>query len=162
MTAPYFLVLGYGSGGSLRYLRYLDRVAALYRERQPAWIVLTGGVTGKPEASFSEAEWMARQLEARGVPRGCLRLEEISRTTVENFLCARELGLLPAGQRAVVFGDAYRGLKIRALARRLRLDVLDFVLLPIESRPRGIAIFLKSAFDAARWWLLGLPRQQRD
>ncbi len=158
MTSPYFLVLGYGSGGSLRYLRYLDRVAALYRERQPPWIVLTGGVTGKPEASFSEAEWMARQLEARGVPRDCFRLEEVSRTTVENFLRAQELGLLPHGHRAVVFGDAYRQLKIRELARQLRLDVLDFVLLPIESRPRGVAIFLKSAFEAVRWRLLGLPR----
>ncbi len=160
-AAPYFLVLGYGTGGSLRYLAYLDRVAAAYQAMQPAWVVLTGGVTGKPDTALSEAEWMARRLESRGVPRHCLRLEEISHTTLENFLCARDLGLLAGDRQAVVFCDTYRLLKVWSLARRLRLDVQRYVHLPIESRPWGAAACFRSLFDATRWLLFGLPGNRR-
>ncbi|MEO1367228.1 MAG: ElyC/SanA/YdcF family protein, partial [Acidobacteriota bacterium] len=105
---------------------------------------------------FSEAEWMARRLERRGIDRADLRLEERSRTTVENFLFARADGWLPSDRPAVIFCDAYRRRKVLALADRLDLEVEALVQTPMESPAMGQLVRVKSAVDACRLRLLGV------
>ena len=154
----YFLVLGYSTQESAHYAAYLDMVAEHHRRLEPEFLVLCGGVTGKPSPDISEAEWMARQLESRGLPRHDLRLEERSRTTVENFLCAHGQGLLPNSHDAVIFCDSYRRLKVRALVRHLRLETAGLVHRPMEKPLMGLIVRLKGAVDAARLLIFG-PRR---
>lgn len=155
-TSTYFVVLGYSTTDSARYGTYFDLVAAHHRRHAPAYVLLCGGVTGKPETQISEAEWMARRLEPRGIDRADLRLEERSQTTVENFLFARADGLLPSDRPAMIFCDSYRRLKIRALASRLGLAIEALVHTPMESPAMGQLVRVKSAIDACRLRLLGV------
>ncbi|MEM7515827.1 MAG: YdcF family protein [Planctomycetota bacterium] len=155
-ASPYFVVPGYSTTDSERYTRYLDLVAEHHLRRAPAYLVLCGGVTGKPETEISEAEWMARRLERRGIDRADLRLEERSRTTVENFVFARADGLLPSDRPAVIFCDAYRRRKILALASLLDLDIEALVEIPMERPAMGQLVRVKSAIDACLLRLLGV------
>lgn len=156
----FFFVLGYGTGWTTRYAAYLDQVAELYHQLHPQFLTLSGGVTAKPDPGLSEAEWMARGLVERGVPREMLRLEEKSRTTIENFQWARNLGFLPTTKNVVIFCDRFRRPKVRALAHRLGLEVRRLVHVPIEAPMMGRAVWLKSLFDAARLLMVGLPPLQ--
>ncbi|MEM9593774.1 MAG: YdcF family protein [Acidobacteriota bacterium] len=155
-ASTYFVVLGYSTYDSTRYGTYFDLVAAHHRRLAPAYVLLCGGVTGKPETEISEAEWMARRLVPRGIDRADLRLEERSQTTVENFLFARADGLLPKDRPAVIFCDSYRRLKVRALASRLGLGVEALVHTPMETPAMGQLVRVKSAVDACRLRLLSV------
>lgn len=155
---PYFLVLGYGILWHPGHGRYLDRVAGLARDVDPAWILLCGGVNGDDPDQPSEAAWMAYQLEQRGMPSHLLRLEERSRTTFENFIEADKCGWLVRDRPIVVFCDRWRLAKIRAIVRHLRLADPRFEALPMEYPWRSVAVRLKSTFDALRVCLWGLPK----
>lgn len=152
------VVLGYSTGWTPRYGAYLDAVADAWRRLEPAYLVLCGGFTGEPRPGTSEAQWMAWLLEDLGVPRAAMKLEQRSRTTVENFSCAERRGLLPRDLPAVICCDTYRLAKVRALARCCDLEVREWVHVPIEDPRLGRLIRLKSQLDAARLTLFGLPQ----
>ncbi|WP_017664077.1 YdcF family protein [Porphyrobacter sp. AAP82] len=61
----------------------LDHAAALYREGRAVRILVTGGRSG--EDRLSEAAAGAAFLEARGVPRAAILIEDRSRTTRQNL-----------------------------------------------------------------------------
>jgi len=104
-TEDVVIVLGAGIVGErvTRPLAHrLNTAAAYWRENPEAYIVVTGGLGDR--ATITEAEAMTRFLIAQGIPPEVILLEELSTSTYENFLFAKEIldEHFPDGWRAVV------------------------------------------------------------
>lgn len=81
-------------------------------------LILCGGVL--PGKTRAEAQVMAALLEARGVPRGRMRLEEKSQTTMENMRFAK--AMLPQKRaRVLVVTSDYHLCRAVLTARRVEM-----------------------------------------
>lgn len=101
--------------------RRLDAAAQYLLENPDAACIVSGG-QGSDE-NESEAAVMARSLEALGVERARIHLEERSTNTLENFRYSLKLleeqGLSP---QLVVVSDGYHQLRARLIAAKLGLE----------------------------------------
>ena len=133
------LVLGAGVRGTepSPLLKTRLEAALAYLERCPDTPVLLSGGQG-PGEQISEAEAMARYLEARGVSREQLWLEEDSRNTEENLRNSARLllekGVAPEETVALVSSD-FHLCRAKLEARRAGLC------------PMGVAAHLQGSFS---------------
>jgi len=114
----------------------IDEAAKAYHEGllgENGLMIPCGGVL--PGRVRSEAEVMAAELEARGVPRERMRLEDKSQVTMENMRFAARLLENPKKARVLVITSDYHLFRSVLTARRVGL------------RARGRAAALKH--DAA-------------
>ncbi|MBX3274359.1 MAG: YdcF family protein [Sandaracinaceae bacterium] len=108
------------------------RAGELFHEGRAERIVLTGGVGDAP---ISEARAAAAVLEALGVPRDALVLEEVSTTTEEN---AREAAARVGPMRVLVVTDAYHVVRAaRVFARHFPEVAATGSLGPPSARAKG-------------------------
>lgn len=118
-SADVAIILGaaaYDARPSPVFAERLRHAATLYRSARVPLLMVTGGRGHK--ARFSEAEVGRRFLIAQGVPASAIRIEERSRTTLQNLVEARRV--LGAGQgieRALIVSDPPHMLRALSMAR---------------------------------------------
>lgn len=113
--------------------------AAVAREHPEARVVVSGGLGRYPP---SEAEVMCRDLEALGIPRSRILLEDRSTSTQENATYSiakmRENGLV----RAIVVTDSYHLPRAVLTFRALGIPARGFPARPDADTPLRRRIFL--------------------
>lgn len=118
-VAPVDAIFCFGS----RHWRVPERAAALFHAGVAPVVLITGGPAGPGEPT--EAERFARDLVARGVPRGAVVLERRARHTGENvtlgLAALRSAGLHPSSLALVSWPLAAR--RCRATVEHLAPDV---------------------------------------
>jgi len=94
-----------------------------YLARNPQAIVIVCGGLGANQP-VTEAEAMARYLIARGVPPENILLEDLSTTTYENLLFAKEIlnEHFPDGFRAALVTNDFHIFRASALAQQKDID----------------------------------------
>ena len=95
-----------------------------YWERNPnAYIIVCGGLGNR--AIITEAEAMSRFLVARGIPQEKILLEEMSTSTYENLVFAKEIleEHFQGDFRAVVITNDFHIYRAVQMARGIGLDV---------------------------------------
>lgn len=120
-NAQYLVVLGAGLNGetpSLIYSARLEAAAAYLRENPDTLAVVTGGQG--PGETISEASAGARYLEAHGVARERIVLEDASTSTSENVRFALEH--IPDGAVTVMVTNEFHVFRARWIARKNGLD----------------------------------------
>ena len=107
-----------------RVLAHRLNAAQAYWEQNPQiYIVVTGGLGNR--ATITEAEASARYLQARGVPRERIILEDRSTSTYENLIFTQEIlqmELFPDGFTAVVVSNDFHIYRAHRLARQVGMD----------------------------------------
>jgi len=93
--------------------------AKAYHEHPGVKIIACGGITAGHE--ISEAEVMARLLEAEGVPQSDILLESESWTTIENFINAAKIIGGGKGKRFLIVTSDYHVRRAVMTARRVGL-----------------------------------------
>jgi uncharacterized SAM-binding protein YcdF (DUF218 family) len=90
-----------------------------WRENPDSYIIVCGGLGNR--ASITEAEAMARYLNALGVPRERVLLEELSTSTYENLLFAQEIlnDYFPNGFNAVLVTNDFHIYRSVRMARSI-------------------------------------------
>ena len=101
----------------------LDTALYYWRRNPDAYIIVCGGLGNL--ATITEAEAMARYLAARGVPRERILQEELSTSTYENLIFAKEIlnEHFPEGFRAVLVTNDFHIYRSVRTARRAGIDV---------------------------------------
>jgi len=125
-TEDVAIVLGAGVNGERvsRPLAHRLYAAIDYWQQNPdAYIIVCGGLGNR--ATITEAEAMSRFLIARGIPQEKILLEEMSTSTLENLMFAKEIleDHFPDGFRAVLITNdfhIYRGVQ---MAESIGLEV---------------------------------------
>lgn len=107
-------------GSPKETLRYRLDEAAAYLERNPETACIVSGGQG-PDEPCSEAEAMARYLEAAGVDASRILLEDRSTTTAENLRFSAALLDSPDASVGVVTND-FHVLRASRIARRQGLS----------------------------------------
>jgi len=125
-TEDVVIVLGAGIQGErvTRPLAHrLDTALEYWNENPDSIIVVTGGLGNR--ASITEAEAMARYLIARGVPESHILREELSTSTYENLVFAKEIleESFPDGFRTVLITNDFHIYRAVRTARQVGLDV---------------------------------------
>ena len=125
-TEDVVIVLGAGIQGErvTRPLAHrLDTAIDYWNENPDAIIVVTGGLGNR--ATITEAEAMARYLIARGVPESHILREELSTSTYENLVFAKEIleEAFPDGFGAVLITNDFHIYRAVRTARQVGLDV---------------------------------------
>lgn len=105
VQCDYVVVLGAGVNGTVPSLSLQDRLDAAYAYlvNHPDTICIVSGGQGDGE-NISEAECMARELTARGIPQQQIWLEDQSTTTRENLRFSMELIEKRTGSRPEEIG----------------------------------------------------------
>lgn len=124
-TEDAVIVLGAGIQGErvTRPLSHrLDAAIVYWNENPDAVIVVTGGLGNR--ATITEAEAMSRYLIARGVPPSQILLEELSTSTYENLMFAKEIleETFDGDFRVVVISNDFHIFRAIRIARQLGLD----------------------------------------
>ncbi|MCL2563066.1 MAG: YdcF family protein [Oscillospiraceae bacterium] len=119
------IVLGAGIHGetvSRPLARRLDAAIDYWNRNPDAYIVVTGGLGNR--ATITEAEAMARYLIRRGVPAERILLEELSTSTYENLVFAKEIldEHFPDGWRAAVITNDFHIYRSVRTARAVGID----------------------------------------
>ena len=84
-SADCILVLGSNKAAKYR----VPLAADVYNAGRSDYIVVCGGTKWSfPEGTYTEAEYMYETLLALGIPKEHILMENNSKNTVENFLCA--------------------------------------------------------------------------
>jgi uncharacterized SAM-binding protein YcdF (DUF218 family) len=113
------LVLGFAlaSDGSPRpqIVGRVEHAVALYTQGRVKRLVLSGGA-GK--AGHTEAGVMRDLALAAGVPADALILEELSRSTIENFACSRPVLEKLAAERVLLVTEPWHMTRAMLLAHR--------------------------------------------
>jgi uncharacterized SAM-binding protein YcdF (DUF218 family) len=132
-------------------VRRSEGAAALYREGVAGAIICTGGQTAG--RTRSEADGCRQVLEAEGVPREVIILEERSRSTQENATYADEIMRANGWETAVIISDGYHLLRAQWIFAEAGVTVYTT---PTASRPRlsGYAMALVREIAALHWQLL--------
>lgn len=101
----------------------LDTALYYWRKNPDAYIIVCGGLGNR--AVITEAEAMARYLAARGVPRERILLEELSTSTYENLIFAKQIlnEHFPGGFSAVLVTNDFHIYRSVRTARRVGLYV---------------------------------------
>ena len=125
-TEDVVIVLGAGVNREMvsRPLAHRLYAAIDYWEENPnAYIIVCGGLGNR--ATITEAEAMSRFLVARGIPQEKILLEEMSTSTYENLVFAKEIleEHFPDGFRAVVITNDFHIYRATQMARGIGLDV---------------------------------------
>lgn len=130
----YIVVLGANlnaDGSPKETLRYRLDEAADYLERNPETTCVVSGGQG-PDEPCSEAESMARYLEAAGVDASRVILEDRSTTTAENLRFSAALLDSPDASVGVVTND-FHVLRATRIARRQGLTSVYGISAPTNS-----------------------------
>jgi|GEM_PF-124097 len=101
----------------------LDTALAYLSQNPDALVIVCGGLgVGR---TITEAESMARYLQARGIPPERIILEGKSTTTYENLVFAKEIldEHFPDGFRAVLITNDFHIRRAATLARHIGIDV---------------------------------------
>ena len=126
-TEDVVIVLGAGVNGvnvSRPLARRLHAAADYWFENPDAIIVVTGGLGNR--ATITEAEAMARFLiNRRGIPEEAILLEELSTSTYENLIFAKEIleQTFPDGFSAVLITNDFHVYRAVRTARAVGLEV---------------------------------------
>lgn len=104
--------------------RRAEHAAAVWSRGTAPAIICTGGFGAEVRVRRSEADGCREVLMRHGVPPSAIVLEETSRTTEENALCARAVMDRHGWRTAVVVSDSYHVLRARYLFRRAGMDVV--------------------------------------
>lgn len=137
-NAQYLVVLGAGLNGetpSLVYQSRLDTALGYLRENPDTMVVVTGGQG--PNETITEAVAGARFLEAGGISRERILLEDTSTSTSENVRFALEH--VPEGSVTVMTTNEFHIYRSRRIARLRGLDAYGLAA-PTPGR------FLKSVY----------------
>lgn len=124
-TADAIIVLGSGlrrdntPGPAL--LRRSRHAAALYAAGYAPAVICTGGLTAG--RTRSEADACREVLEANGVPRSAIQLDERSRSTEENAYYARPIMAANGWTTAVLVSDGYHLLRAQWLFQQEGITV---------------------------------------
>lgn len=97
-------------------LRRITHAAGLYHAGRVPFLLLSGG---QAKGGVSEAEAMRRALLALDVPETVLRLEELSRNTLENALFSRPIIQRQGWRRLLLVTDGYHMPRALYTFRRL-------------------------------------------
>lgn len=114
--------------------------------------LLTGGLD-TPHSKYTEAEGMANYLEAHGVPRDKMLLENKATSTYENLKFSREMMMERGLTSALIVTHTYHGNRALEIARALdyeepRLSLTETkVLKPIPNTVREILAYTKWKLD---------------
>jgi uncharacterized SAM-binding protein YcdF (DUF218 family) len=154
-TSDVIVVLGAGlrrdnqAGPAL--LRRSERAADLYAEGIAPVIICTGGQTGG--RTRSEADACREVLEANGVPRSAILLDERSRSTEENALYAHEFMDENGWDTAVMVSDGFHLLRAQWI---FAIEGVDVYPEPATTRPRLMTYFTSIAREviALQWQLV--------
>lgn len=149
-TEDVVIVLGAGIQGErvTRPLAHrLDTALAYWQENPDAIIVVTGGLGNR--ATITEAEAMARYLIARGVPETHILREELSTSTYENLVFAKEIleEIFADGFRAVLISNDFHIYRAVRTARQVGIDVnrlgayTDWYTWPVNYLREMLAVF---------------------
>lgn len=92
----------------------------LYHRGLAKHIIPTGGLTGPPP---SEAAAMGQVLEADGVPRSAIVLEEKARSTVQNVEFSRDIMQANGWRTAILVSDPHHIKRAAVIARDVGLNV---------------------------------------
>lgn len=127
------------------------QAAALYQDGIAGMIICTGGLTAG--RTRSEADGCRQVLEAEGVPRDAIILEERSRSTQENADYADEIMRANGWATAVIISDGYHLLRAQWIFSEAGMTVYTT---PTATRPRmsGYAVALVREVAALHWQLL--------
>ena len=125
-TEDVVIVLGAGVNHEMvsRPLAHRLYAAIDYWERNPdAYIIVCGGLGNR--AIITEAEAMSRFLVRRGIPQEKILLEELSTSTYENLVFAKEIleEHFQGEFRAVVITNDFHIYRATQMARGVGLDV---------------------------------------
>ncbi len=123
LRAEYVIVLGSGLIGTrvppLLASRLDKGIEMANAQNPPAKIIPSGG--RGPGEQISEGEGMARYLEAHGVPRSRVLIEDRARNTRENLIFSQELLPTP-NTRVLVVTNSYHVFRSALLTRDLDLN----------------------------------------
>ena len=77
--------------GSMKAPKYrVPKAVSIYQDKRASKILLCGGTLRETESGFlSEAEMMKKKALEMGIPEEDILLEELSKSTKENMLCAQ-------------------------------------------------------------------------
>jgi uncharacterized SAM-binding protein YcdF (DUF218 family) len=113
------LVLGYALApdgtAQPQLIGRIQHAIGLYKRGVVHHLVLSGGVE---QAGHTEAGVMRELALAAGVPSDALVLDELARSTIENFACARPLLDRLGGERVLVVTEPWHMTRAMLLARR--------------------------------------------
>lgn len=143
---------------NLALIRRSEQGAALYHAGFAPFVICSGGFA--PGRSRSEADACRQILEANGVPRDAIILEERSRSTEENAIYSREIMHEHGWQTALLVSDGYHMLRAQWIFRDYGIDIVPS---PTPLRPRLSTLVTAVAREvAALQWqavknLLQLP-----
>lgn len=131
--------------------RRSQQAAEAYREGIAPRIICTGGLTAG--RTRSEADGCRQVLEAEGIPRDAIFLEELSRSTQENAVFAGDIMRANGWQSAVIISDGYHLLRAQWIFADAGLTVYTS---PTATRPRmsGYLVALARELAAMHWQLL--------
>ena len=154
-TSDVIVVLGAGlrrdnqAGPAL--LRRSLRAAELYHEGIAPVIICTGGQTGG--RTRSEADACREVLEANGVPRSDILLDERSRSTEENALYTHQFMDENGWDTVVIVSDGYHLLRAQWI---FSLEGVENASDAAASRPRLMTYFTSIAREviALQWQLV--------
>jgi uncharacterized SAM-binding protein YcdF (DUF218 family) len=104
------------------YRQRLEHAASLWLLGVAPRVIVTGGLTG--DATRSEAEAGREWLEAQGIPKEDLLLEDRSQHTLENLFNVREHLRREGWKRLIVVSDPLHLARALAMAHGLGLDTL--------------------------------------
>lgn len=131
--------------------RRSQEAAALYREGFASSIICTGGLTAG--RTRSEADGCRQVLEAEGIPRAAIILEERSRSTQENAEYAHDIMRANHWQTAVLISDGYHLLRAQWIFAE---EGITAYTVPTAIRPRlsGYIGAMAREIAALHWQLL--------
>jgi uncharacterized SAM-binding protein YcdF (DUF218 family) len=126
-TEDVIIVLGAGVNGRMvsRPLSHrLNATIEYWHQNPDATIIVTGGLGNR--ATITEAEAMAYFLIRRGIPEDVILLEELSTSTFENLVFAKEIAdeHFPEGFNAVLITNDFHIYRAVRTARQLGIDVV--------------------------------------
>ena len=114
-------------------LQRARQAAALYHQGFVPRLVLSGGASATADGT-PEAERMAREIFALGVPQAAVLLEVRSRNTYENVVNSlallRDAGLLPEIATVLLVSCPWHMQRVRLLARHVFPSSIHFLCCP--------------------------------
>lgn len=125
-----------------------------YKDGRFRYFLLTGGLD-RPEYQYTEAEGMANYLEANGVSRDKMFLENRATSTYENLKFSQDIMKEQGLKSAVIITHTYHGNRAFEIAKTLgyenpRLSLKETeVLKPVQTVFREILAYSKWKLDQA-------------
>ncbi len=112
----------------------ITAAAELARRYPKARVVFSGGTGALAYDEGSEAPFAQRELEALGVARDRILLEDRSRNTVENALYSKQIAQPKPGERWLLVTSAYHLPRAMGVFRKVGFKVDPY---PVDWRTRG-------------------------